>query len=134
MYIYTYIHIYVYKTIYFKTLHIYIHLVYISFRKCFTTFTCSLQCDFIYSSEKCYKLMSTSFCHLTLAGCLLRLTILTPKMEAVCLSKTPLNFYHTTWCYIPEGSTLHIQEESIPKTYMAIPLRSAYGLPGQEQA
>jgi hypothetical protein len=42
-----------------QMVHIYA-LVYISFRKCFIIFTCSLQRDFIFTSEKCQKLLTTA--------------------------------------------------------------------------
>jgi hypothetical protein len=41
----------------------------------------------------------------TLVSCLAY--TLTLKMEATCSLETSVDFQRTTWCYIPEDSTLH---------------------------
>jgi hypothetical protein len=39
--------------------------------------------------------------------CCLLSSSLSLKMDALFLSKTGVNIYQTTWCHIPEDSTLH---------------------------
>jgi hypothetical protein len=67
-------------------------------------------------------------CYLTLLACMLFCSAyyLTLKMEKVCSSEIPVNFYQITSHHIPEGSTLHSHCSENPTSHIITTSQAQY--------